>query len=204
MSISKEITESCKEHFSMHKATLIQDTERYFAVDWRKGNGSGDYYVNYILDKKRGSLIISGDLGDCIATWYNPTTPEKIKSYIRNNPDYFLSKVQCATNDYTHYEEDVLKDIKDRFEKCEYDVRDYGGSDLFIDDEEEFWHKVKDEVSESCSRCSDFRPTKELEEIIREFDSDYYGWLYSCGERIAMRVYLWIIGFEMALDQLGL
>ncbi len=66
MSISKEIVENCKERFSTHKATLIQDTERYFAVDWRSESGSGDYYVNYILDKKRGSLIISGDLGDCI------------------------------------------------------------------------------------------------------------------------------------------
>lgn len=73
MSISEDIIKTCKENFSSHKAELIQDTERYFAVDWRKEDGSGDYYVNYILDKKRGSLIISGDLGDCIATWYNPT-----------------------------------------------------------------------------------------------------------------------------------
>ncbi len=201
MSISKEIRENCKEHFSTHKATLIQDTERYFAVDWRKENGSGDYYVNYILDKKRGNLIISGDLGDCIATWYNPTTPEKIRSYICNNPGYFLSKVQCTTNDYTHYEEDVLEDIKN--EMNDFDVKDYVDSNLFIDDEVEFWNKIKDEVSESCSRYNDFRPTKELEEIICDFDSDYYAWLYSCGERIAMRVYLWIIGFDMALEQLG-
>ncbi len=204
MSISKEITESCKEHFSTHKATLIQDTERYFAVDWRKENGSGDYYVNFILDKKRGSLIISGDLGDCIATWYNPTTPTKIKSYIHNNPGYFLSKVQCATNDYTHYEEDVLEDIKNRFEVNGFDVKDYVESHMFIADEEEFWEELENEVRESCSRCDDFRPTARLEEIICDFDSDYYVWLYSCGERIAMRVYLWIIGFEMALDQLGL
>lgn len=46
-----------------HKATLVQNTDRYTVIDWRKADGSGDYYVNYIIDKKRGSLIISGDLG---------------------------------------------------------------------------------------------------------------------------------------------
>ncbi|MDY6278695.1 MAG: hypothetical protein SPL63_01065, partial [Roseburia faecis] len=67
-----------------HKATLIQNTDRYTIIDWRKGNGSGEYYVNYIIDKKRGSLIISGDLGDCIATWYNSNSVHDIARYTRS------------------------------------------------------------------------------------------------------------------------
>lgn len=73
----EEILNECKEKFSTHKATLIQDTERYMIIDWRRADGSINYYVNYILDKKRGSLIISGDLGDCVATWYNAVSPKK-------------------------------------------------------------------------------------------------------------------------------
>ena len=55
----EEILNKCKERFAAHKATLIQDTDRYMIIDWRKADGSIDYYVNYILDKKRGSLIIT-------------------------------------------------------------------------------------------------------------------------------------------------
>lgn len=65
LKMNEAIRKNCQERFANHKATLIQDTDRYLAIDWRKGNGSGDYYVNYILDKKRGNIIISGDLGDC-------------------------------------------------------------------------------------------------------------------------------------------
>lgn len=72
----------CVKQFATHKATLIQDTDRYFAADWRRSDGSGDYYANFIVDKKRGSLIISGDLGDCIATWYNELTPAKLCGFI--------------------------------------------------------------------------------------------------------------------------
>lgn len=74
-----------------HRATLIQNTERYTIIDWRQENGSGEYYVNYIIDKKRGSLIISGDLGDCIATWYSRNGVHDIARYI-SNVGYFISK----------------------------------------------------------------------------------------------------------------
>lgn len=80
--IEEEILNKCKKRFAAHKATLIQDTDRYLIFDWRKADGSSDYYVNYILDKKRGNLIISGDLGDCIATWYNAVSPRQMRSYV--------------------------------------------------------------------------------------------------------------------------
>ena len=51
--IEEEILNKCKERFAAHKATLIQDTDRYMIIDWRKADGSIEYYVNYILDKKK-------------------------------------------------------------------------------------------------------------------------------------------------------
>lgn len=54
-----KICKTYRERFATHKAILIQDTDRYLAIDWRKSNGSGNYYINYILDKKRGNLIIN-------------------------------------------------------------------------------------------------------------------------------------------------
>lgn len=53
--IEEEILNECRERFAAHKATLIQDTDRYMIIDWRKADGSIDYYVNYILDKKEAT-----------------------------------------------------------------------------------------------------------------------------------------------------
>ena len=77
--------EWCVKQFATHQAKLIQDTDRYFIADWRRADGNVDYYINFILDKKRGSLIISGDVGACIATWYNALTLKNLNSYIRHD-----------------------------------------------------------------------------------------------------------------------
>ena len=71
-------------HFDTHKAAIAVTTERFLGIDWRRADGSGDYYVSYLLDLKRGALYISGDLGDCIAVWYNPLNEKDLKGYIRD------------------------------------------------------------------------------------------------------------------------
>ena len=88
--MTKERIAKFCEKFNTHKATLIQDTDRYLIIDWRRADGSGDYYVNYIVDKKRGSLIVSGDLGDSIATWYNKIKPSDLKNYVKNDIGYSI------------------------------------------------------------------------------------------------------------------
>jgi len=69
-------------HFKDHAATLVQDTDRFTIIDWRNRNGSSNYSITFIVDKKRGSLIVSGDLGDSIAVWYNPVEISDLKKYI--------------------------------------------------------------------------------------------------------------------------
>ncbi len=95
-----------------HKATLIQNSDRYTIIDWRRSDGSGEYYVNYIIDRKRGSLVISGDLGDCIATWYNPNSVHNITEYIRS-VYYFIGKFQCSSDKFEYDEDKILDDIKE-------------------------------------------------------------------------------------------
>lgn len=201
--MNEEIRKKYQGSFATHKATLIQDNDRYLAIDWRKSNGSGDYYANYILDKKRGSIIISGDLGDCIATWYNKLNVANAKSYI-DNVDYFIGKIQCSTDKYTYYDDDVIADIREKIENSEIDISDVYNIELGIFDMDDFWQAIEDEVAESTSRLGMFFPTDKLVKMMEMINCDYYEWLYSCGERIHPRVYLWAIGFQMACDQLGL
>lgn len=205
--MSDKELEKYRKSFETHKATLIQDTERYLAIDWRREDGSGAYYVNYILDKKRGSIIISGDLGDCIATWYNKLSVENLKQYI-GDVGYFLKKFQCASDDCTHYEDDIMDDIREQLkdydipafvEECNAEYR-YG---FDFDDEDEFWQTIESEVCDSVIGRR-FFPTETLREIMSRIDGDCFEWIGRLGERIHPRVYLWAVGFQMACEQLGL
>lgn len=195
-----EINECCKESFKNHKATLIQDTDRFLIIDWRNANGSSNYYVNYIVDKKRGSLIVSGDLGDSIATWYNPIEPSKLKVYIRSI-DYYISKFQCSSDDYNHKPDDIVSDLRGQLE--EDDVQEFINTDDEFDTVEEFWEYIDDEVSLSIYG-KEFIPSENLRNIIEKIHCDSWEWLHDCGQRVDMRVHLWSVGFNMACEQLGI
>ena len=201
-----DIKTLCKEQFLTHKATLIQDTERFLIIDWRRADGSGNYYVNYIVDKKRGSLIVSGDLGDSIATWYNPLTAEKIKSYIHNDVGYYIGKLQCASDKYYYDEENIVSDLKDYLQDCdEYELINAYNKYTYcsVDSMAELWETLKNDIS-GCIFGNTFIPNSDIQNFCRELNEDYWEWLYSCGRRIHTRVYLWAEGFYMACEQLGI
>lgn len=197
----EEIKAMCNRNFATHKATLIQNSDRYCIIDWRRADGSGNYYVNYIVDKARGSLIVSGDLGDSIATWYNSLDPAELKNYIHNDVNYYIGKIQCSSDLYDCDEEDVVEEIKRQLDASE--VLEYIEESNRFDDEDEFWEFVEDEVSDGVYRDM-FIPSQELRDVIEEIECDSCEWLGDCGKSINVRVYLWAEGFYMACDQLGI
>lgn len=175
-----------------HKATLIQNTDRYTIIDWRKGNGSGEYYVNYIIDKKRGSLIISGDLGDCIATWYNRNSVHNIARYI-NSVGYFIGKFQCSSDSYDYDEDDILEDIEDELKEAGVDR-----TEEFEDD----WDAFTCDFSDDCYKDG-FRPSHDRTEFLSDYlGDDWWEGSDTWGRRINNRVFLWIAGLNMAVQQL--
>lgn len=197
----EEIKAICNRGFATHKATLIQNTDRYCIIDWRRADGSGNYYVNYIVDKARGSLIVSGDLGDSIATWYNSLDPAELKNYIHNDVNYYISKIRCSSDLYDYDVNDIVEEIKNQLD--ESDVAEYVEESDRFDDEDEFWEFVEDEVSDGVYRDM-FIPSQELRDVIEEIECDSWEWLGDCGKSINVRVYLWAEGFYMACDQLGI
>lgn len=194
--------------FSTHKATLIQDDEQHTTIDWRRDDGSIEYYINFIVDKKHGNLIISGDAGYCVATWHRPLTIAKLKTYINDVP-YFIKKIQCSTDKYTWDPEDIFADIKNIFNECEYNnriqryIKDINSYECSYETENNFWANIKNDIYES-EYGDKFVPTSSLIDTMSYFDAEYYEWLYNCGRRIAFRVHLWVTGFIMACEQLGL
>ncbi len=180
-----------RKYFKDHKAEIAVDNHRICVIDFRNRNGSSNYYVNFIIDKERGAFIVSGDLGDSIALWYNEITPEKIRQYI-SDEWYYIEKIQCATNLFTWEYENVVEDVRNTFAEMDFQA----------DDEE--WDEILDEISESTSYAGGFYPTERLRDLISEFDADYYEWLFRCGRRINDRVYLWITAYQIACEQLGI
>lgn len=198
-----ENLEAYYKQFETHKATLVQDTDRYTIIDWRREDGGGNYYVNYIIDKKRGALIVSGDIGDSIAVWYTPLTVGKIRCFIRNDIEYYVKKIQCASDLYYYGDSDaVFEDI--RFCLDEEVVKELVEKEnsYIYSTVEEYWDYIKEEVEESCGYYRDFRPTENLTDELQKFDPEYYQWLESCGRYIHPRVYCWAKGLDMACEQL--
>ena len=197
--------ETAQQSFKDHLATLLQDSERFTIIDWRKADGSGDYYINFIVDKKRGSLIVSGDLGDSIATWYNPVKIRDLKQYIYHDIPYYMSKFQCTSNDYYYDEEYVFACLMEHLfgndEDFKYNLESYVAGSEF-DSIEEFKADIMEEVERSINN-DHFIPTERLMEIATDVYPDAWEGMHDCGAQIAPRVYLWTFGFNMACDQLG-
>ena len=194
--------EHAERHFQNHEATLIQDSERYTIIDWRNKDGRSDYYINFIVDKKRGIFYVSGDLGDSIAAWYNKIEISDLKNYIYKDIEYYMSKFQCSTDRLCFDSDDVLNYLI-----CELFDDDEAINNYFSDHDDylQFREEMEEEIEKSLKECDSlFYPTDRLFEMVTDIYDDAWELLYNPAAEIDLRVYLWAIGFYMACNQLGI
>lgn len=203
--MNKEIYEWALDVFAHYnqqfKAYPVQDDENYFIFDWRDSNGSGNLSTRYIVDKKRGIFIITGDAGSCIACWYHSVAAEDIEEYLYDIR-YFIGKMQCTTHKYTYDSADAEEDINEirkeilelyRADNLAVEVE---GEEEINEDFDEMIEILSDyNLQEHCSYPSDFI------EIMEKYDTDW--WEHSpYGERIDRRLYLWVVGYQEGLKSL--
>jgi hypothetical protein len=191
---------NAQERFKNHKAKLVADTEDFTIIDWRNADGRSDYYVNFFVDKRRGSLHVDGDLGSSIATWYNRLKVSDLKSYIYNDVGYYMGKFQCTSDDYIYDEDDVFEELVGYLEKD--NIEEYIETSGDFDDYDDFEETVRSEIANSIHDRRTFIPTERLYEIVTDIDDGAWEYISSCGKRVDGRVYLWAIGFYMAVEQL--
>ena len=86
------------------------DDEKILIIDWKNKDGSGEYAIRYTLDMEKGNFIITGDVGYCIASWYNHLTPDNLCKFL-NNIGYFKEKINCWTESYTYRYKDIKDDL---------------------------------------------------------------------------------------------
>ena len=193
--MSKEMIAKARKAFEKngHKAVLVANDARYTIIDWKRADGGENFGVTFIVDKQHGTLIVSGDLGGCIASWRAAHCVADIAAYV-HDVDYFIEKMECSTAKYHYETADVLDDLLNEIEESGLNTHDL--------EFQEQWDLFRREVNVS-----------ETSGIVADTDiccnfldyylgDDWYLDLHDYGRRVAYCVYLWSVGFQMAVKQL--
>lgn len=184
--------------FKDHKATVVQSDDKFSILDWRHISGTGDYYVRYILDIKRGVFFISGDLGDCIACWYNEVSPQNLARYISDIP-YFVGKFQCASNKYCYRTEDIEADLNAIKQEYLDDIDSYNFTREEIEEDFDEMLTILEDINLGENS---YYPDK-LTDLMEKYNPDWWeSDFVDVGKRIDQRVVLWAVGYQMALQQI--
>ena len=193
-------------NFKNHVATVLLENEDFFILNWQDKKGSNEYQIRYVLDKKEGTLYLSGDLGSCVACWYNRVIPENLAGFM-NNIGYFLEKCECSSDNFIRTEEQIEKDVDVLREENKADLEEkFEGEEL-----EKKLSELKDDFDEveyflSCEapKTGDLFLSNEIIEIFEKYYGGDWGEVaQNLGKTIHPRVFLWTEGFQLALKQLG-
>lgn len=188
----KEISYA-KRHFAEHKGRWTK-MNGLSILDWKHTSGSIDHYIRYVFDEEKGQLYISGDLGHACVQLTEKATLHNLSRYIKM-VGYFVEKIRCSTDLYA-YDEDVARERL---------------NSVIIDDDEEYLEP--EELSERKEFIQDLldhmsyidglvHMSDEQKEKLSEYDSDWWEWISGCGRKVHTRVICWLVGLNMAYEQL--
>lgn len=181
-----------REIFKNHVAKVIMNTEDFFIADWANANGSSDYAIRYVLDIKKGILMITGDVGSAIASWYSPVTAKKLKGLVLDF-GYFVGKIKCSTDLYIYREDDICEDLDEKYKELKNMIHIIPLESLRDD-----FEVLRDWCNNH--QCADAKMSPEIEMICDTYAINLDG----IGRRISPRVHLWAAGYQMLAEQLGI
>lgn len=182
-------------------STLVHEDEEFFIMDRRDRNGSGNLATRYIVDKKKGDLIIKGNSGDCIASWCNPVSVEELVHYI-NSTGYFISKMRCTTYKYTYDYRDVEEDLSAVRQEYLKMLRN-GDIDGMTEEELEEDFERMQEIFYNYPMDENTVYADELTDLFCKYNTDWWESEFSIlGRRIDKRIYLWTYGYQERVERL--
>lgn len=177
-------------------ATVILDNDDFLIFDWGESSGSGTLAARYILDKQKGQLTIYGDSGDCTACWYGKVTAEDMEAYV-NSIGYFIEKMHASTDKFSY----AVNDIKADFECCKKQLLEDSDDETDAEQFEEDMQQVYDWLIDNQHEAAVF--DEKITDILDKYcDCWWESGVTECGKRVAKRVYLWSVGYQMAIAQL--
>lgn len=188
-----------RERFSEFVANF-KDYGDLQTLDWRHKSGESNYHVHYIFDTKQQCMHISGDLGSaCFWLTWEPTFAN-MHHRIRD-PWYIVGKLECSADKYVYPPEYVKAEIEDWYKDCEPQVEHYGDYELYLEELEEYEEAIEAFISAHDYHEGFQYALCEKMNAIEELDGEWYE--HNFGRCISTRVYCWLVGLEMAWEQLN-
>lgn len=180
-----------KNTFKGFRPTILEDNDQFMVINFGIDQG---VYVRFFLDKEKGVLAISGDMGACVSDWYLPTNIMKMAEKVQDI-DTFIKRIQAASDIYTFDRNEIIEGINREMEQR---------GDLIPQREEEQYdidfESLAYEIDYSCkfSHQTGMNPSLTARRILEKYGIDWTKF----GRKIADRVYLWSAGLNMAVKQL--
>ena len=177
-----------KDNFKDHIATLTEHGD-LMVLDWKRPN-SIFYYVRYVFDGNK--VYITGDLGEAVfcLTW----KADK-HSFNCMGLGYFHEKLKAYHEDkYDFDSEKATKRLREWLNELK-------GDDI------EYDHYEMQELFEGARGCGEEREWVEVirkhEDFISDLETYYWEWFYDIGRTYTTRFQSYLIGLQMASEQLN-
>jgi hypothetical protein len=201
--------------FKDHKAKLEHHGDLTVLV-WRNPKSSF-YYTRYVFDFNK--IYITGDIGDAIFQIYDEVNLKKASEL---DIHYFHTKLIATEDEKWDFDSDVaIEYLKDKIKDLESDKLEWLGieeDEAIIEDNltdkqlsklEEYNNYISTmnnliELAESCSTVDNWKTSIYIDHLeeLEEYDQDFYEWVFNIGNVIPSRVQGYLIGLQMALEQL--
>lgn len=204
--IEKQIKE---DWFKEHIAEFEKLNDRISILDWSKPNSSF-YYCRYVFDGSR--LYVSGDIGEAVFRFTEKATLEGVSKY---DLYYFHSKLSAFCGDKYSFDSDTaIETIKEYIEyareNLDYEEDDDGEEiEANTDRNEEinnYIQALKELMIESktCHNKDswDYEVNQKYDDL-SDYDCDVSEWIFKAGNVIPNRIQGYLIGLQMALEQLN-
>lgn len=181
----KEIRENWfSEHIAEYKT--YDDIK---VLRWAKPN-SWMYGCNYVF--QGCNLYISGDIGEAVFCFTEKADVKRIAQY---SLSYFKSKLRAFCEPEEDFNSDkAIKRLREWLKELkEYD-KTYDHDQM-----KDFFAEIREEC---ISKSGFISILHKYDDLIGDLDVDYWEWMPNCGDETPIRLEGYLIGLQMASEQL--
>lgn len=191
--IKKEIRENW---FKDHIAILTQHGDLQ-VLDWKRP-GTICYYCRYVFDGNK--MYVSGDIGEAV---FRLTWKADVHSFNDIGTHYFMEKMQAYSDDRYDYDgEEAAESLRywlsEHLKDMEFDTDE---------DKQEFLETFEElvDAAECCDSENQWAweyVNEQYNDFISQMDTDAWEWIYHIGRVVPHRILGYIVGLQMASEQL--
>lgn len=185
---NRDIEKEIRERWFYEHLAEYSEQGKLKVLVWSKPK-SWMYGTKYIFDGC--NMYVSGDIGEAVFCFTEKADVHTFKDY---NIDYFESKLRAYGEERRTF--DPARAVK-RLREWLKEMKEYP---------KEYDHDSMRELFQEARQCSSHSEWNyilhEHDDFISELDQDYWEWMPNCGDEIPWRIYGYLIGLQMASEQL--